>query len=348
LCLVLVFAHAAGDPHHLAELHVVAAARVNKHGVGGCGVVVTHQILHVKAAQRRGGAFIVTHHHTLGGDRRSNQWAGIRAALNGVGRRVGCVASRGSCRYREAGGVVSRHGVVVGTLVRNTRGLNGHSAGLAGRKVGVRVQREAGCTTAHQSRLDAADRAAQGVPSATDVHRLGKVHCHIGIHRHIAGSVGRYRTQNGGGSIRATTGGAGVGAQVREVVVGKTVPLNRRVEIIVGVGVACGHRRFAAQCVVGRADQAGAPLSGWVSADLAQRINNRSSFQQHNRVIAVVPAAGHGLLGLGQNQRVGAGIGQHKSGAGLHNACQIDGGACRQRCVEIHLHRVAAGRQVNG
>jgi hypothetical protein len=137
-------------------------------------------------------------------------------------------------------------------------------------------------------------------------------------------------------------------AEAVEGILGEAVPLDGGVEGIGRHGVAGLDRALAAQGVVGGAGQPAAPLRARIDPELADRVDDDAGPLEHDRVVAVEPAGAVGLIGLGQDGRVGAGLGQHVDIAGRHRAGEGDGQPGGGVAVEEHLDRVAAGRQIDG
>src|SRR4029453_2389491 len=118
------------------------------------------------------------------------------------------------------------------------------------------------------------------------------------------------------------------------------------------VGVAGRDRRLAADRVVGRAGQPGAPFGAGVDADLADGVDGRTAaagLAQGDGVVAVPVGDGRGqLVGLGDDGGVGVGPGPHVAVAAGHRAGERDGLARGRGAVAVELERVPAGRQVDG
>jgi len=119
-----------------------------------------------------------------------------------------------------------------------------------------------------------------------------------------------------------------VAAQAVEGVRGVADPLRAGDESVAAIGVAGAYQRHATQGVVGGGGEPGTPLATRVGADLADHVHDgarRAAFAQDHGVVAVEPAGAVGLVGLGEDGRVGGAVGDDVHIAVGHRARQGDG-----------------------
>src|SRR5690606_15364574 len=105
---------------------------------------------------------------------------------------------------------------------------------------------------------------------------------------------------------------------------------------------------LAAQSVVGRAGQPGAPFDARINPDLAQGIDDLRALAQHDDVVAVEPAGVIRQVGLIENGLGCAGVSDDVDVPVGDGPGQVDGQAGGGAAVEEHLHVVATGREVDG
>jgi hypothetical protein len=139
-----------------------------------------------------------------------------------------------------------------------------------------------------------------------------------------------------------------MGSQAAEGVVGEAVPLDGRIEDVVRDRIAGAEVHLAPQGVVGRGDEARAPLGARIEAGLADGIDDRGALAQDDGVVAVEPAGAVGLIGLRQDGRIGCGLGEDEHVAVGHHAGQVDGQTGGAVAVEEHLDVVAGHAEVDG
>ena len=114
-----------------------------------------------------------------------------------------------------------------------------------------------------------------------------------------------------------------------------------RVERVARVRVADADRREAAQRVVLAGGGARPPLGARVEADLAEGVDDRVAVAQHERVVAVEPAAAGRLVGERRGARAGERVARRRSTSPaatvpVSGMVRPAGGAS----VEVHGHRV--------
>ncbi len=136
--------------------------------------------------------------------------------------------------------------------------------------------------------------------------------------------------------------------EIRKRVHREAVPLQGGVERVRAVCVARADTGLAPQGVVRRARQTCAPFRAGVEADLADHINDRGAFAQHDCIVAVEPTGTVGLIGLCKNGRTGGRLGDDVHVAVGDRPREVDGQASGGTAIEEHLDIVAASRQVDG
>jgi len=185
-------------------------------------------------------------------------------------------------------------------------------------------------------------------PGIADIDRLAEVNRNIGVDGHIRVRTRRRAAGDCGRRVGSRATISRVRAQPAERIGRETGPFDGWIKGIAAIRVTRTNVGIAGQGIVGRAGQTAAPLAAGVEPDLSDHIQDGCAFAQHNRIVAVVPAGGAGLIGLGQDHRVGRGRRNHVNIAIGHRTGQVNGQASSGSAIEIHLDVITTGSQVNG
>jgi len=80
-------------------------------------------------------------------------------------------------------------------------------------------------------------------------------------------------------------------SQIAEGIDGVALPLQGRIETVVGIIIAGINSGHAYQGMVLGSSAAAAPLATGIDTDLADGVDDGATVQQHDRIVTVIPAA---------------------------------------------------------